>query len=130
MKKALFIACLAIVWCCQRIFTLPALAEAPLGDWRVQGQNPGDTRPYKGQVSVIQSGETYTVLWRFGGTTYIGTGLELGNHFAVTFKPSESMIVGLLLLEKKEGAWRGKWTQMGGKTVGIETWQSLSTQTP
>lgn len=108
------------------LFYSPAAhAEAPLGDWAVSGQNPADERTYKGQVSVIKSGDTYTVLWRFGSTTYIGTGVDLGNHFAVTLKPSESMLVGLLLLQKKESLWQGKWTQMGSQSVGIETWKKL-----
>jgi hypothetical protein len=105
--------------------SLPASAEAPLGDWMVRGQNPADERVYKGQVSVIKSGDTYTVLWRFGATTYIGTGIDVGTHFAVTFKPAESMDVGLLLLQKKDGVWQGKWTQMGSQSVGIEAWKKL-----
>lgn len=105
--------------------SLPANAEAPLGDWIVRGQNPADERVYKGQVSVIKSGDTYTVLWRFGATTYIGTGVDVDSHFAVTFKPAESLMVGLLLLQKKDGGWQGKWTQMGSKSVGIEAWKKL-----
>ena len=99
-----------------------AHAEAPVGDFIVRGKNAGDSREYKGQVSVIKSGDTYTVMWRFGGTTYIGTGVEMNNSFAVAFKPSETLQVGLLLLQKKDKVWQGKWTQMGAKTVGVETW--------
>jgi len=108
--------------------SLSANAEAPLGDWMVRGQNPGDERVYKGQVSVIKSGDTYTVLWRFGATTYIGTGIDVGSHFAVTFKPAESMVVGLLLLQKKDGIWQGKWTEMGSQSVGLEAWKKLGSE--
>lgn len=125
MKTYIAALCIGLGLFSQGLFASPALAEAPLGDWLVQGQNPGDQRTYKGQVSVIASGETYTVLWRFGGTTYIGTGIDVGNAFAITFRPTESMFVGLVLLEKKDGAWQGKWTQMGGKTIGLERWQKL-----
>lgn len=99
-----------------------AWAAAPLGDWLVNGHNPGDERPYKGHVSVIKSGETYTVMWRFGSTTYVGTGIEQGNSFAVTFKPSQGQMVGIALFVKQGEQWSGRWSTMGGQAVGQEIW--------
>ncbi len=124
LKK--FLLCLGLIFS----LALPAWAEAPVGDWQAIGHNAGDQREYKGYVSVVKSGETYTVLWRFGSTTYIGTGLDLGTSFAVTFKPTETPVVGLLLLQKQGDQWSGKWTQMGAKSAGKETWSKFSLKTP
>lgn len=99
-----------------------ARAEAPLGDWLTTGQNPGETRTYKGNVSVIPSGDTYTVMWRFGATTYIGTGIDMGAYFAVTFMKTGSQEVGLVLLHKQGQTWQGLWTPMGGQIIGKENW--------
>lgn len=109
---------------------LPAWAEAPVGDWLATGYNAGDQREYKGYVSVVKSGDTYTVLWRFGATTYIGTGLDLGTSFAVAFKPTETPVVGLILLQKQGDQWAGKWTQMGAKSVGKESWSKFGAKIP
>lgn len=107
-------------------WSLPAFAAAPLGDWLCVGNNAGDNRQYKGYVSVISSGETYTVMWRFGKNTYIGTGLEVDDSFAVTFTQPNSQVVGLLLLKKKGETWDGRWTQMGKKSAGNESWRPMS----
>ncbi|PIQ27676.1 hypothetical protein COW36_07210 [bacterium (Candidatus Blackallbacteria) CG17_big_fil_post_rev_8_21_14_2_50_48_46] len=102
----------------------PVWAEAPLGDFRCVGSNPGQQKPYKGYVHIEKSGETYTVLWRFGATTYIGTGIEQGDAFAVIFSKTESTNYGLILFrkDKKKGHWIGRWTQPGSKAVGSEVW--------
>ena len=107
------------------IFSFPAQAEAPLGDWLCTGQSPGDNRTYKGHVSVIRSGETFTVMWRFGTSTFIGTGLEMGDHFAVSFMKTGSQEVGLVLLKKQGEQWLGQWTPMGGQSIGQEKWARM-----
>lgn len=102
----------------------PARAEAPLGDYRCVGNNPGQKVPYKGHVHVEKNGQTYTVFWRFGATTYIGTGIEHGDAFAVIFTKPQSNGYGLILFRKnpKTGHWTGHWTQPGSKVVGQEVW--------
>jgi hypothetical protein len=104
--------------------TVPAQAEAPLGDYRCVGNNPGQQTPYKGNVHIKKSGQTYIVLWRFGATTYIGTGIEQGDAFAVAFTKTQDDFFGLLLLRKnpKNGHWTGIWTQPGSTIVGKEIW--------
>jgi hypothetical protein len=104
--------------------TLPAWAEAPLGDYRCVGNNPGQKVPYKGHVHVEKNGQTYTVFWRFGATTYIGTGIDQGDAFAVIFTKPQSNGYGLILFRKnpKTGHWNGRWTQPGSKTFGQEVW--------
>lgn len=109
---------------------LSQTVQAPLGDWLCNGQNPGDQRQYKGQVSVIKSGETYTVLWRFGSSTYIGTGVLVGDSFAVSFTqnqmtPQPNPVVGLVLFKQRGAGWEGQWTQMGSKSLGKENWVRL-----
>lgn len=112
------------------LLALPAQAEAPLGDWLCTGSNPGDQRGYKGYVSVMRSGETYTVFWRFGTSTYIGTGIDSGDAFAVSFTqpqtPTSAPSVGLAIFRKQGENWVGRWTQLGGKSIGLETWRKLS----
>lgn len=102
----------------------PALAEAPLGDWICSGSNPGDSRGYRGYVNVLRSGDTFTVLWRFGSNTYLGTGLDLGDAFAVSFiqPQNDSQVVGLALFRRQGQNWVGRWTQIGSKSLGQETW--------
>lgn len=104
-----------------------AQADAPLGDWLCTGQSPGDNRSYKGYVSVIRSSETYTVMWRFGATTFIGTGLEMGDYFAVSFMKTGSQQAGLALFKKQGDAWQGDWTPMGGQLIGQEKWSRMGT---
>lgn len=104
--------------------------QAPLGEWICSGQNPGDSRQYRGQVSVIKRGETYTVMWRFGTQTYIGTGVLLQDSFAVSFmqnqmSPQVSPVVGLVLFKRRGEGWEGQWTQMGSQTLGRESWVRL-----
>lgn len=105
----------------------PALAAAPVGDWVCSGNNPGDQRNYKGYVSVVRSGDTYTVLWRFGQSTYIGTGIDNGDFFAVSFSQPEVQTVGLALFKRQGTHWVGRWTTLGGKTLGQETWRKFGT---
>lgn len=99
MKKA-FLALSTVALLSQ---AAPALAEAPLGDWICSGSNPGDSRSYRGYVNVLRSGDTFTVLWRFGTNTYLGTGLDLGDAFAVSFiqPQNDSQVVGLALFRKQ-----------------------------
>lgn len=102
-----------------------AWAEAPAGDWVCTGSSPGDTRLYKGYVNVEKSGETYTVMWRFGTTTYLGTGIDLGDHFAVAFIKTGQQGGGLAIFRKHGSNWEGLWTPLGGKMLGKETWQPM-----
>lgn len=120
MKKA-FLALSTVALLSQ---AAPALAEAPLGDWICSGSNPGDSRSYRGYVNVLRSGDTFTVLWRFGTNTYLGTGLDLGDAFAVSFiqPQNDSQVVGLALFRKQGQNWVGRWTQIGSKSLGQETW--------
>ncbi len=118
-------ACLSIYFLL--ILNLPALAAAPLGDWLCQGNNAGDQRQYRGQVSVLRSGQTYTVMWRFGQSTYIGTGIENGDFFAVSFTQPESQTVGLALFKRQGNDWVGRWTTLGGQILGQETWRKFGT---
>lgn len=117
--------------CLLLTLALPATAEAPLGDWICTGQNAGDPRTYSGTVSIARSDQTYTVLWRFGAKTFLGTGIEIGDSFAVTFtQPQNQQFVGLVLLRKKGEQWLGNWTTLGGKQIGTENWRKLTSPLP
>ncbi len=52
----------------------------PTGRYTVRGTNPGDSKPYTGQVLVARTGQTYQVLWSIGGQTYVGTGIASGHR--------------------------------------------------
>jgi len=53
-----------------------ALAD-PIGKYSIRGTNPGDGKPYSGEVTVTRTGDTYRVVWLIGSDTYTGTGIGL-----------------------------------------------------
>ncbi len=110
---------------CWAGLSLPAWADAPLGNYRCTGKSPGQNQEYKGQVEVSKSGDNYTVLWRLGTKVYLGTGLDLGDTFAVAFLTEDRQWFGLAVFRKQNNQWVGKWASAGSKVFGTETWTPL-----
>ena len=52
-----------------------ALAAEPVGQYKVDGNNPGHGSPYDGSVAVKKNGQTYRVICVAGDTRYIGAGI-------------------------------------------------------
>lgn len=97
-----------------------AFAAEPVGDYTVEGTNPGGNGRYAGTVTVRKTGETYSVVWVVGGTRYIGTGIGNKDFMAVSYRSGND--TGLALYGEDGGNWKGIWTYAGGKQVGAERW--------
>ncbi len=97
-----------------------ASAADPVGDYEIEGSNPGGGGTYDGTVTVRKTGETYSVIWVVGGTRYIGTGIGDKNFIAVSYRSGNN--TGLALYGEDGGNWAGVWTYAGGKSVGAERW--------
>jgi hypothetical protein len=98
-----------------------AFAADPIGDYRVEGNNPGGGAKYTGTVTVEKSGDTYRVTWVVGSTRYIGTGIGDKNFLAVSYTSGNE--TGLALYGEDGGNWVGIWTNAGGRTLGAEAWK-------
>ena len=93
----------------------------PTGRYTVRGTNPGDSKPYTGQVLVARTGQTYQVLWSIGGQTYAGTGIGSADFLAVTYRAGPG--IGLAIYNRKpDGIWYGIWTYGGGREIGTDVW--------
>ncbi len=98
-----------------------ACAADPVGDYAVEGTNPGGGSQYRGTVSITKIGETYRVVWVVGGTRYIGTGIGNKDFIAVSYRSGND--TGLALYGADGGNWAGVWTYVGGRQVGTELWR-------
>ena len=98
-----------------------AFAADPVGNYSVQGANPGDKGRYSGTVTVEKTGETYRVIWVVAGTRYVGTGIGNKDFIAVSYRSGSE--TGLALYGADGGNWTGIWTYAGGKEVGPEIWK-------
>ena len=78
----------------------------PVGQYFVQGTNPGSTSEYRGTVSVERAGQTYRVIWIVGSRRYVGTGIGIGNKdfIAVSYKSNRGDTgLALMALPAKTG---------------------------
>jgi len=102
------------------LLSAAALAD-PVGRYWVQGTNPGNAKPYSGQVEVSRTGDTYRVVWQIGGDTYTGTGIGSDDFLAVSYRSGSE--TGLALYGRKpDGTWQGIWTYAGGRQIGTDRW--------
>ena len=98
----------------------PVFAD-PVGKYAIRGTNPGDRRPYSGEVTVIKTDDTYRVVWLIGGDTYTGTGIGSDNFLAVSYRSGNE--TGLALYGRRpDGSWHGIWTYAGRRQIGTDRW--------
>jgi hypothetical protein len=91
----------------------------PIGKYSIRGTNPGDGKPYSGEVTVTRTGDTYRVVWLIGSDTYTGTGSN--DFLAVSYRSGNE--TGLALYGRKsDGKWHGIWTYAGGRQIGTDVW--------
>ncbi|MGI9354472.1 MAG: hypothetical protein ACR2PF_04830 [Rhizobiaceae bacterium] len=111
----------------------------PVGDYVVEGTDPGTGSTYRGTVSVQQNGQTYAVEWDINGTKYVGTGLGAANvkgtstmgpasdqdtAIAISYVTNNSF--GLTFYVKQgNGQWKGIWTYGGSAQIGTEVWTPM-----
>jgi hypothetical protein len=97
-----------------------AFADA-VGKYSIRGTNPGDGRPYSGEVTVARTGDTFRVVWLIGSDTYTGTGIGSDDFLAVSYRSGNE--TGLALYGRKsDGKWHGIWTYAGGRQIGTDVW--------
>ena len=115
MPKRLAVAAAILV-----LTAVAAWAGDPVGSYSVVGSNPGGRGRYAGTVDVERTGETFRVIWRIGGQTFVGTGIGSNKGFAVTYQSGNQ--TGLAIYGANGDGWEGVWTYTGGRQVGGEMW--------
>ncbi|EHJ46015.1 hypothetical protein DFW101_3731 (plasmid) [Solidesulfovibrio carbinoliphilus subsp. oakridgensis] len=105
-----------------------ALAADIVGQYTLDGANPGGQGRYAGTALVQKKGDTYVVGWKIGNQELAGTGILEGNSFAVVYIPRDAKgAPGLVLYTLLPGGMlTGKFTNLGGTTLGTETWTPAS----
>jgi hypothetical protein len=63
---------------------VPALAVE--GRYKVEGRIPGQERNYGGEAVVKRTGQTFTIAWRIGNSTHVGTGIMIDNKLTVVYQ--------------------------------------------
>ena len=100
-----------------------AWANSLEGTYKVEGANPGATKKYTGTAKVTFEGEVFRVEWELGGQAIKGTGLKLGDTFAVTAQMPDGKPAGLMLfLLRPDGGLTGRWASSGATKTGNEIW--------
>ncbi len=114
--RRLFAIALALMWS-----ATVAFAADPVGDYTIEGTNPGGNGTYTGTVTVSRTGETYRLVWVVGSTRYVGTGIGNKDFIAVSYKSGND--TGLALYGADGGNWAGVWAFSGARQVGAEIWK-------
>lgn len=100
----------------------PALAIEGL--YTVEGKNPGQPQGYKGEVQIKQTGRTYTIVWKIGEGSQIGTGILIDNVLSIVFTSPGPARPGLAVYSVSDDKiTSGVWTSLGSQIVAEETWR-------
>jgi hypothetical protein len=96
-----------------------ALAD-PVGRYDCEGTNPSGSSGYHCSVVVERSGDTYSVKWKVGNDSYVGTGIGNKDFIAVSYRSGNQ--TGLALFAPEGDNWQGVWTYAEGRKLGTERW--------
>ncbi len=101
---------------------LPALALE--GRYRVEGRIPGQERNYDGEAVVKRTGQTFTIAWRIGNSTHVGTGILVENKLTVVYQGvGGGGRPGVVIFDVRDDRiGEGVWTELGLQEVGTENW--------
>ena len=99
-----------------------AFAADPVGEYVVNGTNPGSASTYRGTVRVERTGETFRVTWYVAGVRYVGTAIGDSNFIAISYR-ARGNDTGLALYGAAGDDWKGVWTYANGRQIGTETWK-------
>ena len=94
-----------------------AAAQTPsiVGSYNVTGSHESGTK-YTGKATIRQTGQVYVVGWVLNdGSSYKGTGVLQGAHFAVTWTPC-----GVSLYTVRASTLDGVWAGCGNTKMGKE----------
>jgi hypothetical protein len=98
------------------------------GVYQVEGSNPGEATKYKGTAKVAFNGEVFDVVWNLSGQEIKGTGLKLGDTFAVSAQMPDGKPAGIMLfLLRPDGGMTGRWASAGATRTGTEIWVPQAT---
>ncbi|WP_119678513.1 hypothetical protein [Indioceanicola profundi] len=101
----------------------PASAAEFEGDYVVTGEMEGG-RGYKGVARVAKTGDTYTIAWKIGQESHLGTGILSGGQLSTVFVGAG--IPGVAVYRRSpDGKVLGVYTQFGGTQTAIETWEPV-----
>lgn len=114
------------------LIATPAAAD-PVGRYTVSGSNPGMANgSYTGTVEVTRLGDTYSVVWVVGDTTYHGHAIGATERAGRLLPgPASSrdtvLMVGypngvVTMLEGENGTYSGLWLTFGEDALGDEVW--------
>jgi hypothetical protein len=102
------------------VLAAPLHAAELAGTYAVEGQNAGDQRSYRGELTITPVGRVYRVVWRIGPVENVGTGIVQNDMLAVVYVQQGK--AGLALYEiRPDGVLSGTWTIHGAQGVGSET---------
>jgi hypothetical protein len=107
-----------------------ALAVDIEGFYSARGKNPGEEGEYAGEVIISKTGYTYRVVWHVG-TTYVGTGIVLGNVLSVGYVDESNTRFGTVVYTIEDGGAKleGLWCPLGSSILGTETLEKTSERT-
>ena len=98
------------------------------GTYSIEGANPGAQNKYKGTAKVTFEGEVFRVVWDLGGQQIKGTGLKLGDTFAVAAQMPDGKPAGVMVfLLRPDGGLTGRWASEGATKTGNEIWVPQAT---
>lgn len=105
----------------------PALAQIAddlSGTYQVRGQNPGSGQgTYGADITVKMVGEVYQLTWASNGQQAVGSGLRLGDTFAVTWQdPASKESAIAVYIVMPDGGLKGRWAPVGSDVAGTEDW--------
>lgn len=75
----------AVLLALSLVVAAPAFAADPVGNYAVEGTNPGGKGHYAGTVQVTKTGDTYRVVWTIQGAQTFGTGIGNSDFIAVSY---------------------------------------------
>ncbi len=104
---------------------LPALAIE--GRYQVEGRIPGQERNYDGEAVVKRTGQTFTIAWRIGNATHVGTGILVESKLNVVYQGvGGGGRPGIVIFDVRDDRiGEGVWTELGLQAVGTENWTPL-----
>lgn len=100
----------------------PVAAAEFAGKYAVKGTDPDGGSDYSGTVTLTRTAEAvYSVVWKIGGDTFVGTGIGGADGLAVGYKSGSNTGIAIYRQEA-DGVVKGVWTYAGGKKIGEEAW--------
>lgn len=86
------------------------------GAFNLSGTNV-EGAPYKGRLTITEGGnDVYQLAWDIG-SSFVGTGVKMGDRLAVGWGPRQC---GFVIYEVKDNTLEGKWGVPGSASLGTE----------